>query len=180
MTQIKRTIKSIIQASAKLQVRLSLKAADASRFRENEYDNVWENKYPGLRVKTATYESFMWHEINENAPGGEGFVQAQFSRIRANHTLPRIGATCKRMLICQLPVKHMTTAIVCSKHGYSEENIDPVPSDHALTVGDLYERANQLVASYSCPNKLIVNDHCRVELVEFKSYDPVQYAIDMD
>ena len=60
MTQVNKTLRDIIGASAKLQTRLYLKAADPSRLRENEYDNFFENKYPGLSVSTEKHGHHIW------------------------------------------------------------------------------------------------------------------------
>lgn len=185
IAQVSRNIKSIIQASTKLQVRLYLKATSPSAFQENEYDNVFKSDYPGLRVRTAKYDGRTWNLIYAHAPGNEGLVQAQFFQAGKERFLPRIGTTFRKMLICQPPAYHMTVESYCCTHRIIEEEISPVHSNTGLTVGDLYDQASQILMSPSCPlsksfgSTTDFRKHpCEILYIEFKSYDPVLYELE--
>ena len=129
VSQVSRSLKAIIEASPKLQRQLFLKPAESTSV-----------------VHTLTEMPFedMTVERLGDGPDGETRLKVEVGIRKCKRV--NIGSTRRRMLICQPPLKRIfVTSAFDECHVIFRNGHEELHSAAGLTVGDLYDKALELV-----------------------------------
>ena len=67
-------------------------------------------------------------------------------KLESEHSsLPSIGSSCRRMFICQPPLKRMNVCCECRNDHKIDTEERSVRNDTGITVGDLYDEVQRLM-----------------------------------
>ena len=143
MERVNKKLRNIIDASPKLQRAIYLKPSLESTDTPVQRCTAFGSDCSGFQTTAF--------EVNFGPHDG---VEATVQKTGPNDTLPHMGTRWLRMLICQPPMKIM--AVIASQFcqncgSWSLETHKQLSSDTGITVGDLYDKVREILATvYLC------------------------------
>lgn len=150
MIQVSHSLKNSIEASTKLQDKLSLRPAPLDSHIYSAFEQCLFRE-GGFRCTLTNYNN-----TRPQALPGTFAVRAYFFPFPGQH-LPKIGSKYRRMFICQPPIKQMKVYLSCCPRdrelGFLPQlEVCTVSSDGGLTIGHLYDCARKQMDEHRwCP-----------------------------
>ena len=146
-------MRNAIEGSTMLQTKLGLRAAPPETYPQTAFSSFGYFHRPCVPFGTAScgynfspftcdIEPPLRRQHRDSHETLTATIRARFS-VLPQQRLPNIGSRYRNMFICQPPVQQMQPTMCCCQR--ISGALDPVTSEHGLTIGDLYDYAKALL-----------------------------------